>query len=1259
MLHIESIEDDVYKRAAIVSQECGNSMVQHLLSIIQDNVISSQATTAERRARLCGQINGIHTQDTLEAALSYHHEGTCTWALELDAFKQWKADDSKLTKLLWIHGPPGFGKTITSAWLVQYLKGTCQDSLSYFFCVADNERTRDPYAILRSWLVQILENDVEVTLDIMERTFTGRKEGGPLTHSELWKLFSAIVQARPGRFFLLDGFDECTNIAPVAGYHRNDPRGIFLRELVHHLPESKARVLVVSRDVADIREYLGEDSIYQRDGVTRLEYQITSKDTSQDVKSFSHHIVDQKLPKKGGKLRQKIAEVAADRSEGMFLWIQLLEKEISPGQNAKQLTATVQGMPSGISEAYARELERIDRLPSSDRAQAIMILRWVLFAVRPLRVKELAEALIVSDEDLDGYPEDDLPDEWQECFVNEDYVNDTILGSCGSLLRLRSESPHMALANHTVHFVHFSVKEYLTSQGNENPWSARLSLADTSMEMDALSRVCLRYLTLDVFGEVPTDTRLYPFLSYASWAWYFHSYHQRPPPHEDIMDITRRAFDPASLSWKVWTPVLERKLVEAAPHSSQLWEQSDDDASDVEDSTTSSSGEEVTSVQNAAPDELAETLHLENPIYYASLLGLTDVVDWLAGQGLRVDCVGGRYGFPLQAASAQDHGDAVAHLLTHGALVNQTGGEFKTALIAAAASATLETVQRLLDARANVILTDDEGLQAIDYAAKRGAADMVQALLAHGAQPTPTSRRLSCRFGHRNVLRLLMIGQGSFTPAQSSEDLLAISSAMMHAHSDVVIDIIDTLPEATVSAELTDGFTLLHHAAAFGALAVVQRLLHHPDEKRRAKVNQTNDRGWSALHEACSQGHRQMVLALLEAGADVSQGDLNTTALQAAASGGHGDIIKILLAHGAELDQKTRGSVTALCVAVEVGSTEGVKILLDQGASMQGIDEQNSLQQTLYETAVASGYEEIADLLLGQGCFGEAGCSPDNGTQPQHSRNLLFVVSREQDQEAFGQLETDLAEHHSTELLGETIRAAAYTGKASVVAHLLSMGVRSNGRDMNGRTALHYAATRGHEEICRLLLEAGAVIGIEDDNGSTAIDLAVRRGIRSASFIKSHMADLIKQIRRRPSLLTPDKGPVPSPSAVRKALAGHWEGEYEYLDWEKSRKDAWTLDLPPSSASACGGDGVPKGLLDVEGLTFDSSGADLEGDFTIHGFVDPAGCIWFVKLYATCGWLYKGKLSADMKQMRGTWGTNRKLWHGTFTLNIGPSKERC
>ncbi|ROV95500.1 hypothetical protein VPNG_08906 [Cytospora leucostoma] len=110
------------------------------------------------------------------------------------------------------------------------------------------------------------------------------------------------------------------------------------------------------------------------------------------------------------------------------------------------------------------------------------------------------------------------------------------------------------------------------------------------------------------------------------------------------------------------------------------------------------------------------------------------------------------------------------------------GGKFHTALIAASASASLGTVKTLLDAGADVSLSDKNGLTALDHASKRGATEIVQVLLAYGAESTPASKRLACRFGHRDALTLLKDRGAPLDSIHDQEDILALDAAMRYSH---------------------------------------------------------------------------------------------------------------------------------------------------------------------------------------------------------------------------------------------------------------------------------------------------------------------------------------------------------------------------------------------------------------------------------------------------------------------------------------------
>src|SRR6478735_2602912 len=132
---------------------------------------------------------------------------TCEWMLHRNEFIEWQKPSSS-SKLLWIKGPAGFGKTVLCARIVQELERTAQEPVAYFFLSSRYDGRDDPFSAIRAWLTMMIQRS-PAARDIVTKTRLSQHE--PLaSQATILRVFRELIGSVPGCILVLDGLDECT-----------------------------------------------------------------------------------------------------------------------------------------------------------------------------------------------------------------------------------------------------------------------------------------------------------------------------------------------------------------------------------------------------------------------------------------------------------------------------------------------------------------------------------------------------------------------------------------------------------------------------------------------------------------------------------------------------------------------------------------------------------------------------------------------------------------------------------------------------------------------------------------------------------------------------------------------------------------------------------------------------------------------------------------------------------------------------------------
>lgn len=176
-------------------------------------------------------------------------------------------------------------------------------------------------------------------------------------------------------------------------------------------------------------------------------------------------------------------------------------------RTGRDIRDTLADMPRTLNDTYVGIL---DRVAAHDAPLARETLLWLCFSVRPLKLGELAEAVILR-------PGDTVMDD-DSRLMNQMVLLDVCQG-----LAVRNDHGFITLA-------HDSVRSFLTSEHIRASRVAYFSLDHDASQAHIMKR-CLLYLSLRPFSLGPVSTReeslrrkqAHPLLRYATFSWPLHS----------------------------------------------------------------------------------------------------------------------------------------------------------------------------------------------------------------------------------------------------------------------------------------------------------------------------------------------------------------------------------------------------------------------------------------------------------------------------------------------------------------------------------------------------------------------------------------------------------------------------------------------------------------------------------------------------------------------------------------------------------------
>ncbi|KIJ99791.1 hypothetical protein K443DRAFT_80490, partial [Laccaria amethystina LaAM-08-1] len=590
----------------------------------------------------------------------------CQWFLKGKTFLEWL----KQPGFLWIKGKSGTGKTILSSAIIHDLLQRFNSATAYFFFDGrDSQKDLQLHdKLIRSLIWQFSlkcgGRVPKVLVNLYAHCGNGHQEP---TLDDLQDILQRILDGFSSSFIILDALDECTEREKTLNWIQTfvlqKDINLGLHLIVTSRPEQEIKNKFESYHYLDLVEESENHEL-----VTYVDYQLQN---------------DSDLQKWDSETQKQVKLRLMEKADGMFRWVALQLNELKECQTKTDLKRQLADLPQGLEETYDRILLGIKK---KDHSYVKLFLQWLSFAVRPLKLMELAATATV-----------DLSGENGAEYKSDNELQDIkdVLKMCTSFV-IESEG--------VIKLSHFSVKEYLISEYIQSHNMKEVKYFSVSEELShsVISQICLAYL-LQFNTPEPLHENLdvtSPLARYAAEHWIIHAHFdcKNKPQSSSVFALMMKLLTNENSAFVNWVQIHD--------------------------------------IDRYYKDLQKQTGHNAKLLYYASLAGLTEASYDLLEMRADVNAQGGAFGNALQAALYGGH-EAIAKLLIEkgadGADVNAQGGHYGNALQAASQTGHEAIAKLLIENGADVNAQGGHygnAFQAASYAHNKAIAKL---LIENGA----------------------------------------------------------------------------------------------------------------------------------------------------------------------------------------------------------------------------------------------------------------------------------------------------------------------------------------------------------------------------------------------------------------------------------------------------------------------------------------------------------------------------------------------